>query len=279
MAELYHEKGLTQKKIAERLDVTQGCISKRMKEHGINSGYDFWSEDEEKILQKNYKQVSKQEAIELLPGRSWEAIKLKAMELGLSTPIEKHRKSKEVIRQLRKNSEENTLEVDFGRGAALSYVLGVIDGDGFHDRNGAVGLETKSKEFADKFADSLKSIGLNPGRGNRRGKETVWASSKQLVKWLMQLDYESKFEWLENSGSRWEYIEGAYDSDGNFSNPGPRICSYDEEEKQFLKRVLESLGLEANIHSNNVYVPAKSKKKFFENVDTVYDERKPLTML
>ncbi|MFB6191141.1 MAG: hypothetical protein ABEJ64_01835 [Candidatus Nanohaloarchaea archaeon] len=246
-----------------------------MSECGVDSGYSFWSEKEEKLLRENYKDVSKSEMLSLLPERSWESIKLKAIDLGLTTPLVEHRQSEEVLEQLRENAEENMVEVDFHKKRLVSYVMGVIDGDGFHDGSSAIGLETKSERFADKFSDALGDIGLNPGRGTRRGKETVWASSRQFVSWLMQFDYDSKFRWLRNSGKIWEYIEGAYDSDGDFSHPGPRICSYDEKEKEFIYRLAVTLGLEASIQSNNVYIRTSSREKFFENVDPVYEKRRP----
>ncbi len=273
---LYHEKDWTQKKIAEKFDVTQPWVSKKMKEYGIKSSYNgFWTEKEERILEENYKIAPKEELLSFLPNRNWESIKLKALKMGLSTPFEEHNKSDEVIERLKRNAKEREKNVDFENTPTLSYVLGVVDGDGFHDRKGSVGLETKSQKFADKFSGALESIGLNPGRGERRGKETVWVASKKFVEWLMDFTYESKVEWLEQSGDIWKYIEGAYDSDGDFSNSGPRICSYDENEKVFLKRILDIAGLEARIHSNNVYVPASSRERFFANVNPVYERRKP----
>lgn len=273
---LYVQEGLKQREIAKKFGVTQSWISKKMTEYGINSRYaGCWTEREEEILKKNYKQVSKGELLSLLPDRSWEAIKLKAMDFGLTIPIEEHRRSEEVLERLRKNAQENAIEVDMSSLEDISYVIGVIDGDGFHDNKGTIGLEVKSSRFADKFAEVLDEIGLNPGRGKRRDKETVWASSKHFVDWLMDFDYGLKFEWLKDEGDLWSYTEGAYDSDGNFSNPGPRICSYDENEKRFLKKILDHLGLKTSVHSNNVYVKAVSKDEFFENVDPVHDRRKP----
>ncbi|PSH01398.1 MAG: hypothetical protein BRC26_03610, partial [Nanohaloarchaea archaeon QH_8_44_6] len=76
-------------------------------------------------------------------------------------------------------------------------------------------------------------------------------------------------------GDIWKYIEGAYDSDGDFSNSGPRLCSYDEEEKKFIKRIYDHLGLESSIQTNNVYVKVSSADQFFKNVDPVYKKRRP----
>lgn len=273
---LYHKENLTQKEIANRMELTQSCISKKMKKYNIDSDYKgFWTEAEEKRMKEIYREKSREQVDEAFPERSWNAIKLKAMDLGLAKPIEEHRNSEEVRQILKENAEKNAVEVGFEKKQKISYILGVVDGDGYTDNSGTLGLEVKNPEFADKFSKKLSSVGLNPGRGQRRGKETVWASSKELVDWLEDFDYRSKFRWLFQEGEPWSYIEGAYDSDGDFSHVGPRICSYDEQEKKFIRKILEKLGLVCSIQSNNVYVRKSSKQKFFENVDPVYDRRSP----
>lgn len=262
--ELYHEQGLTQCEIGRRMDLSQPAVSRKMKRYGIESDYGgFWTKEEIEKLKKNYKEVKYEEVDKMFPERSWNAIRLKAMELGLSTPKEEHRHSEEVKQVLQDNAEKAKIEIDLERSEEISYILGVIDGDGFHNGNGTVGLETKSVDFAEKFAGNLRSAGFNPGRGNRREKETVWASSEEFTGWLKRRDNNSKYAWLEEKGDFWKYIEGAYDSDGDFSNLGPRICSYDEGEKKLLKRILEKLGLDPSVHTNNVYVPVPDKKEFF----------------
>lgn len=89
------------------------------------------------------------------------------------------------------------------------------------------------------------------------------------------MGYSEKFEWIKHEGDFWKYLEGAYDSDGDLSHPGPRICSYDDQEKNFLKRILDYLSLEANIQQNNVYVSTESKERFFDKVDPLYEKRRP----
>lgn len=273
---LYHKENLTQKEIAERMGLSQPCISKKMKKYNIDSDYKgFWTGDEEEKLRKIYKNRSREEVDQEFPDRSWNAIKLKAMDLGLAKPMEEHRKSEEVRQRLKENAERNAINVDFQKKQEISYIIGVIDGDGYTDNTGTLGLEVKNPDFADKFSEKLSSAGLNPGRGQRRGKKTVWASSKELVEWLEGFDYMSKSRWLFQKGEPWSYIEGAYDSDGDLSHVGPRICSYNEQEKKFIRKILEKLGLVCSIQSNNVYLRKSSKQKFFENVDPVYDRRTP----
>ncbi|PSG98663.1 MAG: hypothetical protein BRC29_00875 [Nanohaloarchaea archaeon SW_7_43_1] len=273
---LYHDKKMAQKEIASEMGLTQPCISKKMKKYGIKSDFNgFWSQEDEEILVEIYNERSKNEVVSEFPDRSWRAIKQKANNLGLSVSIEEHRNSEELRKILAKNSRERAIKVNFGDVESVSYVLGVVDGDGFNDNDNTVGLEVKNPDFAGKFAENLELIGLNPGRGQRRGKETVWGSSKELVNWINSFDYDSKFEWLVEKGDIWKYIEGVYDSDGDFSSSGPRICSYDESEKRFIKRVYDYLDLKSSVQSNNVYVRVSSVEKFFDNVDPVYEKRRP----
>jgi transcriptional regulator with XRE-family HTH domain len=269
---LYNEEGLSQRQIGERLDVSQSSVSKWMSEYGIDSDVaEPWTEEEKQILKRNYP-GDKSTISELLPERSWNAIKLQAMDLGLARDQQEYRNSREAAEKCRKLAKENEIDVKFEQKKPLSYVMGVIDGDGFHDFNGTIGLEVKDREFAEKFAEKLQLLGLNPNMGKKRGKETVWASSQVLVNWLQAM--EEKSDWLFREGDCWKYIEGQYDSDGNLHPSGsPRICSYNKQEKVLVHKILQKLGVECNIQQNNVWVSKSSSDEFFENVDPVLDRR------
>jgi transcriptional regulator with XRE-family HTH domain len=269
---LYHEENLSQRQIGERLGVTQSSVSNWMSEHDIKSDIaSSWTEKEKRVLKQNYP-GDKSEISELLPERSWNAIKLKAMDLGLARNQEEYRNSEELAEKCRKLAEENEIDVKFDETESLSYILGVIDGDGFHDNNGTIGLEVKDSEFAEKFVENLKALGLNPNTGQREGKEAVWASSQVVVAWLQNL--QNKVDWLSDEGDAWKYIEGQYDSDGNLHPCGsPRICSYDEQEKKIVQKILQNLNVECNIQQNNVWVAKSSSNKFFNNVNSVLDRR------
>lgn len=272
---LYNEKELTQKEIGERLGVPQPYISERMKELGIDTdSYEFWTKEEEKILEENYLKKSKEDILSLLPGRGWEAIKLKAMKLGLARSAEEYRKSEEVERRLKDLAKKNEIRVKFEKKETLSYVLGVLDGDGFHGNEHTLGLEVKSSEFADKFYNALKDLNLNPGRGTRDrengGRETVWASSKQLVNWEKSMSLEEKMKWLKKKGDEWKYIEGRYESDGTIRPSGsPCICSTDEDELEFIRSLFASLGIRSSLRKQMVYVYSESRYMFFKNIDPI----------
>ena len=194
--------------------------------------------------------------------------------MGLARSQEELRNSDEIKEKMRELAEENKIEIDWGNKAKISYIVGVVHGDGYDDSKGTIGLEVKDQEFADKFMENLRIIGLNPNSKMRRGKINVWAASIELVSWLNAVENEIR-DWLLNEGSPWDYIEGLYDSDGNLHPSGsPRICSYDEESKEFIQGLLTELQIESNIQQNNVWVSSSSADKFFENIDPVPERRR-----
>ena len=267
---LYIENGMTQGEIADELGYSQPYISRKMSEYDIESSYSFWSPEEVQFLKNNYKDISREDILEEFSERTWGAIKDKARDIGVAMSAEERRNSEEVLELLRKNSEKNAIEVDFSLADEVSYIIGVLDGDGYTDNNGTVGLEAKDQVFTNKFRDTLDCIGFNPSTGNRRGKNTVWASSLKFTEWYDGLSNDDKIEWLRDEGNLWKYIEGQYESDGNLHPCGsPRICSYDGEEKKMLKEIFGILGIKATIQQNNVWVSKKDAEKFFSAVDPV----------
>lgn len=267
---LYLEEGLTQGEIANELGYSQPYISRKMSEYDIDSNYEFWTDEEIKFLKENYRNLPREKIKEHFPERTWGAVKDKAMDIGVARSIEEHRRSAEVLKVLRQNTEENSIEIDFSLVEEVSYIIGVLDGDGYTDNNGTIGLEAKDSVFTEKFRDILNLVGFNPGTGERRGKNTVWASSLKFTKWYENLSDQSKIEWLRDEGSLWKYIEGQYESDGNLHPCGsPRVCSYDEAEKKMLKQIFDILELKTSIQQNNVWISKKHAEKFFMNIDSV----------
>ncbi|EGQ43975.1 MAG: hypothetical protein J07AB43_03150 [Candidatus Nanosalina sp. J07AB43] len=267
---LYIREGMTQGEIADKLGYSQPYISRKMSEYNINSDYSFWANDEVKFLKNNYRDMSRQEILESFPERTWGAVKDKARDLGVAMSAEERRNSEEVLELLRKNAQENAIDIDFSLIEEVSYIIGVLDGDGYTDNNGTVGLEAKDSVFIRKFRDMLEHVGFNPSTGERRGKKTVWASSLKFTDWYENLSDQDKIDWLREEGSLWKYIEGQYESDGNLHPSGsPRICSYDEEEKKMVKEMFDILGIQATVQQNNVWVKKRHAEKFFNNVESV----------
>jgi len=186
------------------------------------------------------------------------------------------RNSEEVRSKLRSISKKNIIQVDFQGTDTISYILGVIDGDGFHDGEFTLGLEVNSIEFAEKFYMSLEKIGLNPGKGKRDRNDlnTVWASSKQFVDWYKDIRKDNRAKWLTHNGNKWKYIEGRYESDGNIHPSGsPRITSTDNKELKLISRILSDLSIKCSIQKENIWISKSSSKDFFKNIDPVIKKR------
>jgi transcriptional regulator with XRE-family HTH domain len=274
LKQLYFEEGMTQGEIADELGYSQPFISRKMSEYSLDSGYSFWDEKEVQFLKENYRSMPRDEIMESFPDRTWGAVKDKARELGVAMSAKERAQSDELLDLLRRNAEENMVEVDFSLTDEVSYILGVLDGDGYTDNQGTLGLEAKDQIFTEKFKKILNSVGFNPSSGRRRGKNTVWASSLNFTEWYEDLSDEEKLKWLKEEGSLWKYVEGQYESDGNLHPSGsPRICSYDQKEKEMVKKIFHSLGIEANIQQNNVWVAKKDASRFFAQIEPVI--RKP----
>ncbi len=275
--------GLTQKEIGKRFGWGQSGISQLMKEYGIPTrGHKKWSKEEEKILKKYYLKLPKEKLCSLLPERSWEAIKLKALTLGIARKKEEVRRSKEVVERLRKLAALKMIKPRFERKKDLAYVLGVLDGDGYTDRKRTVGLETVTKEFAEKFTKTLRRIGLNAHMkfNKKRKKWVVWASSKLLVEWYHSMDDKKKLSWLLRENVAWEYLKGLYDSDGYLTPGGvPIICGYNPKKNEFVSKLLKKLEISTTVHKDRVYITVVSSRKFFEHVRSVIKHRNPKWLL
>jgi DNA endonuclease related to intein-encoded endonucleases len=110
----------------------------------------------------------------------------------------------------------------------LSYVLGVLLGDGFVSRRKSnhggfgysIGLHTTNLEFAQCFSNALSSLGLNPkiyfdgytSSGNPR--YYVVAFSKKFYDWYRSLKPTDILKLLTNTKCKLEFIRGFYESEG-----------------------------------------------------------------
>jgi len=99
---------------------------------------------------------------------------------------------------------------------SLSYVLGVLSGDGFIQKSGyRIALCCREKCFAESFRIALEKIGLHPSKIYRdsRGYFRVQAFSKIFCDWYFKLDYSE----IRKIVSKYplEYIRGFYESEGS----------------------------------------------------------------
>ena len=114
------------------------------------------------------------------------------------------------------------------RNKDLSYLIGVLLGDGFVTEpskrgNYRVGLQTVSKEFAQRFKKTLANIGLHPcsyliekSKENPKWQNqyVIEATSKRFVNWYKKLALDDIKKWV----LRKEFIEGFYESEGSLQH-------------------------------------------------------------
>lgn len=274
-----YKKGMTQKEIGRRFGWTQSGMSELMKRYDLRTESDIpWAKEEEELLKRNYLRLSKKDILQLFRKRSWGAIKLKALKLNLARSKEEYSHSNEVKQRLKKLAKKRLIKPRFNKKKDLAYILGVLDGDGYTNRRETIGLETKTKEFAEKFKRKLRNIGLNSNMGfsEKKNHWLVWGSSKKLVLWYLSLSDKKKKRWLLKEKIAWEYFNGLYDSDGALHPCGcPQICCHNLKERVFINKLLTALGISSNIHKDKVWIRARSRSDFFSNVYSVISYRNP----
>lgn len=119
--------------------------------------------------------------------------------------------------------------------AELSYILGVIYGDGWvvvckKSGNYRVGLHTVSLEFAQEFQKALETINLHtnlyPMRNKGFGTKQLYrvqAASRRFVDWWRNLSI-SEIEQLVTDNPT-HFLRGFFDSEGSFSTSGQASLS------------------------------------------------------
>jgi len=143
----------------------------------------------------------------------------------------------------------------------LSYILGVIDGDGSVNGVDRIELGTKDYEFAKEFETALKAIGLRANtRNNDRWNKSLkrqqriqkcYASSAVFVDWYRSLLREQKEEIVQQFPE--EYLKGMFESEGTYTivtNGGVHVhfSNTDYESLLMVQRLLALLGYDSNIY-------------------------------
>jgi len=143
----------------------------------------------------------------------------------------------------------------------LSYILGIIAGDGCVSGHNCIELGTKDLEFAEEFREALKAIGLranvierNHWVKNLKRQERGWqcyANSVVFVSWFKGLAQEQK-EGIARQFP-WEYIRGMFESEGSYtidSNGAVHVLfsNFNYELLLTVQRLLTLLGYESKIY-------------------------------
>ncbi|RLE64019.1 MAG: hypothetical protein DRJ47_08645 [Thermoprotei archaeon] len=91
------------REIAKILRRSMYSIEKKARSLGLHR-QDYWTKEEIEILEQHYTYASKEELLELLPKRTWNAIQNKAKQLGLKrrTRFKNEQDFKEYLESLRK---------------------------------------------------------------------------------------------------------------------------------------------------------------------------------
>jgi len=145
----------------------------------------------------------------------------------------------------------------------LSYILGVIDGDGSVHGNDRIELSVKDYAFAKEFETALKAIGLRANvikddywKKDLQRQARMWkcyAYSAVFVRWYKGLTQEQK-EGIARQYPK-EYLKGMFESEGTYVI-GPngsvhvRFFNFDYELLLVVQRLLTLLGYESKIYES-----------------------------
>lgn len=274
-----------------------------------------WSDEEIDILKNRYEKVGSNIPELKEQGRTTRAIRAKARKLGLSflnpEPIEKVKEMYKSGMTQREIAEklgvgQSTIAERLGKTEIearhrynpnlswtpiLSYILGVMDGDGTtYQKDYLASLVVADEGFARKFRRKLGQIGLKPSlrvddktkqRKNNKCKSTLYhvnVYSKQFFEWYEELDTKEKAKKLKENETCWNYLEGLYESDGTLlHNKNPSLTTTDDEMKELISEVLNFLSLQFSFweSQSRFYIQAESSERFFENIDCCIERRNP----
>lgn len=252
---LYIVDKISTTKIAERFRCNAETIRRRLIEYGIKRRF---REIKIKIPKKELKKLYTKEKISTLELAKRYSCSQWTVRSNLLKNKIKLRTCSEFHRW---KGSGNQLEPNLSDSSTLSYILGVLLGDGWlynYKNNYFIGLDTKDYSFNKSFYDSLKMINLNPNIfGIRKGK--YWrtlASSKIFYWWFRELKPRD----IENVASKYplQFLKGFYESEGCLSiNHDKRynknyfiliMVSMDKNTMNLVKLLMERLSFHPRIN-------------------------------
>jgi len=179
---------------------------------------------------------------------TWRTVRRWGKKLGI--PVQKH-----------DNKQYPNLEPS----PELSYILGVLDGDGSVSSDGHIQLGVKDYKFAKEFERALKAIGLrakvkerNNWNKSLKRQEHGWkcqAYSVVFVRWYRSLTREQKEEIVGQFPEK--YLKGFFESEGTYivnTNGGVLVHFSNLNYELLLKvqRLLATLGYKSRIYETKV---------------------------
>ena len=267
---LYWIKNMSVSKIAKKFYVTSSTVHRWLNKYSIPKRTCI---EERK---KYYMNRKKEKEVENLIPKivCWEeerAVKKIIEEMGYYSPT-----AWRLIKGRKKYVQNYPrVKVNFSDERTLSYILGVLLGDGYvilNERKNKYlfGLHQTRKEFAESFKSALIKLGLHPWV-SKTSKNTyrVSARSKSFVEFYNKLTLKDVRKIvLKNKENMKEFIRGFYESEGTNSETGSEKRKYKNweinmvntnfEVIMLVKEVLDKLGFKFSLY---IQEPSGKSKK------------------
>lgn len=207
-----------------------------------------------------------------------------ARELGIGvTPVLGRMKEYGIERRtqiegIKLSRERITIKPNFENQKAISYILGVLKGDGsacFQTSGGwIVKLRQTRINFADSFEDALEDIGLHPHsfkKDENVKQGFVWctyAYSKLFVEWYQNLKLKDIEEFVNGSiENKKEFIRGFYESEGYFQRVRKgelvHMSNTNERLANFVCLLIDNLGFNPHIYKYKQGKASFGKKDYY----------------
>lgn len=206
---LYMEKKMSTINISKAYNCNAETIRRRLYEYGIKRRY---REIKIKIPAKELKKLYNQNKMSTLKL----AKKYNCSQWTIRSNLLKNNiKLRGCSDFLKWKAPANQINPNISNSPIISYVLGVILGDGWtynYKHNYFVGLDSIDYVFCKSFFNSLKDIGLNPNIFLRKKCWRTVASSKIFYNWFKTL----KFEDIKKLALNYplHFLRGIYESEG-----------------------------------------------------------------
>lgn len=234
-----------------------------------------WNEQEIQILKNDYKDCSKEKLIELLPNRTWMAIKVRAFILQV-TGAQGGRNRKQINKYFfDKWSNE------------MAYVLGFFAADGNMHRYGKysyiIAFIQKEKEILLKIAKLMNwNVVLHLDKESK--SFSIMTSNKHIYNQLLKLGMTPrksltiKFPKIPKKYAR-HFIRGVFDGNGGISLYGKykiSNCNFASGSLLFLKKlkiVLLNKGIKGSkIYKQKIYYTRFNKEPMIKLFHYMYDD-------
>ncbi|MBW2674510.1 MAG: hypothetical protein JRD89_14040 [Deltaproteobacteria bacterium] len=211
--------------------------------------------DREWLYNEHIKEGKSIRQIALEQGVHWNTIQRHLIKNGI--PIQKHGKQ---YPNLEPSPE-------------LSYILGVIAGDGYVSSHSYIELDTKDYAFAQEFRRALKAIGLRANVIERnhwiKNLKRQYHGWKCYIRSVVFVDWFNGLTQEQEEGIAgqypWEYIRGMFESEGSYyvnTNGSAEVVfsNFDYNLLLMVQRLLTLLGYESNIYEREHKEPFKGRE-------------------